>query len=215
MFFFGFCISLLFHLALIIIIILSFLPGVWWTQKMSSATFNQSRCLRKCETGWRQPLPDRWAWCWDAMRKNLASAASSMPFRLGYLLRGIICVWWTTTLPQSHSSLWPSVLNNSWPINLYFPPCQSIVGASKAVSRLEAVQSASWVWPCITNGQRSWTLWRAQCSKVVLKFDDKCNFIRNISELDYADAWNFMRYTVCLLLSLLMFKFHLTCLSEK
>lgn len=65
-----------------------FVSDVWWTQRMSSATSSQSRCPQRCATGWHPPSPARWAWCCDAMKKNLASAASSMPFRLAYLLRG-------------------------------------------------------------------------------------------------------------------------------
>lgn len=63
-------------------------PGVWWTQRMSLATSSQSRCLQRCETGWPPPSPARWAWCCDATKRNLASAASSMLFRPAYLWKG-------------------------------------------------------------------------------------------------------------------------------
>lgn len=64
--------------------------GVWWTQKMSSATSSRSRCPLRCGTGWPPPSPDRWAWCCDVTRRNHAFAASSMLFRLEFLLRGKI-----------------------------------------------------------------------------------------------------------------------------
>lgn len=62
--------------------------GVWWTQRMSSATSSPSRCLQRCETGWPPPSPARWAWCCDATKRNLASAALSTPYRPAYLWKG-------------------------------------------------------------------------------------------------------------------------------
>lgn len=78
-------------------------PGVWWTPRMSSATSSQSRCPRRCGTGWPPPSPARWAWCCGATKRSLASAASSTPFRLASLLRGkhlCVCVWCTRTQAQ-------------------------------------------------------------------------------------------------------------------
>lgn len=64
------------------------LSGVWWTQRMSSATSSPSRYRRRCVTGWPPPSRDRWVWCCDVMRRNLVSEASSMPSRREYLWRG-------------------------------------------------------------------------------------------------------------------------------
>lgn len=61
---------------------------VWWTQKMSSVTSSQSRCPQRCGTGWPPLSPDRWAWCCDVMRRNLAFEALFTPFRREFLLRG-------------------------------------------------------------------------------------------------------------------------------
>lgn len=61
---------------------------VWWTRRMSSVTSSLSRCPRRFGTGWPPPSRARWAWCCGATKRSLASAASSMPFRLAYLLRG-------------------------------------------------------------------------------------------------------------------------------
>lgn len=74
------------------------LSGVWWTQKMSSVTSSQSRCPQRYGTGWPPPSPGRWGWCCDAMKRNLASAASFTLSRLEYLLRGK-CVYVCT---QAH-----------------------------------------------------------------------------------------------------------------
>lgn len=63
-------------------------PDVWWTQKMSSVTSSQSRCPQRCGTGWPPLSQDRWAWCYDATRRNLDFAALSTPFRLESSLRG-------------------------------------------------------------------------------------------------------------------------------
>lgn len=64
------------------------LSGVSWTRRTSWATSSRSLCLQKCGTGWPPPSPARWAWCCDATRRNLASAASCTPSRPEYLWRG-------------------------------------------------------------------------------------------------------------------------------
>lgn len=102
------------------------LSGVWWTQKMSSVTSNQSRCHQRYGTGWPPPSPARWAWCCDAMKRNLASAASFTLSRLEYLLRGK-CVYVCT---QTHCH-WCWILYTD--CHLYLPSSEilSITGQTK------------------------------------------------------------------------------------